>query len=204
MKVTLPESGEEIILSSTPELTSDLAAWRETDCKDHEKTEWRRRLTAGGGFQTRRQCLNCGHILGQSRKRQDDDELLKEADMAARDAYDANRHHAYDEILENHARRQRDKETSWFKEHNEYLNSTVWKEKRKLVLKRAAGTCEGCGVSPPVEVHHRTYENWKSEFLFELVAVCNECHKRLHLPMTSSVKAFDDGPEDDADGDDPF
>ena len=204
MKVTLPESGEEIVLGSSPELTADLSAWRETDCKAHEKTEWRRRLTVGGGYQTRQQCLNCGYILGQPRKRQNDDELLKEADMTARDAYDAKRSHDYEAIRVKHARRQRDKETSWFKEHNEYLNSSAWKEKRKLVLKRAAGTCEGCGISPPVEVHHRTYENWKLEFLFELVAVCNECHQRLHPLIAAPVEAFEDGLDDSANGDDPF
>jgi hypothetical protein len=35
-------------------------------------------------------------------------------------------------------------------------------------------------MKPPMEVHHLTYKNVFTEFLFELVAVCQDCHSRLH------------------------
>ena len=61
-----------------------------------------------------------------------------------------------------------------------YLRSPEWAERRSLVLKRARGVCEACGKNQPAEVHHLTYDHVGQEFLFELVAVCHECHARLH------------------------
>jgi 5-methylcytosine-specific restriction endonuclease McrA len=49
-----------------------------------------------------------------------------------------------------------------------------------LVLQRANGHCEGCGQRKAVQVHHLTYEHVGQEFLWELRAVCSECHDRLH------------------------
>lgn len=39
--------------------------------------------------------------------------------------------------------------------------------------------CEGCGKARATQVHHKTYRNLGDEFLFELVALCDACHKRL-------------------------
>jgi hypothetical protein len=66
-------------------------------------------------------------------------------------------------------------------EYKEYIRSRAWDTKRVLVLKRANYTCEGCGMKgKPLDVHHKTYKNLGDEFLFELVAVCRECHERIH------------------------
>jgi hypothetical protein len=34
--------------------------------------------------------------------------------------------------------------------------------------------------SRATQVHHRTYQNIFNEFLFELVAVCAQCHHGIH------------------------
>ena len=39
--------------------------------------------------------------------------------------------------------------------------------------------CEGCGVRRAAQVHHLTYEHVGDELLFELVAVCGQCHDRI-------------------------
>ncbi len=65
-------------------------------------------------------------------------------------------------------------------EYDAYLKSENWHAKRKLVMARANGTCEGCGVRPATQVHHFTYENLGDELLWELTAVCNLCHERSH------------------------
>jgi len=96
-----------------------------------------------------------------------------------------------EEIQQRHARLQYDRETSWHEEHRTYLQSDEWKSKRRLVLKRAGGICEGCGVAEAVEVHHLHYNNHMNEFLFELVAVCRPCHLRLHADVSG------DSPEPD-------
>jgi hypothetical protein len=65
-------------------------------------------------------------------------------------------------------------------EHDLYLTSSQWRMKRKLVLDRCHYVCEGCGMQSAVEAHHLTYDNWKREFLFELVGLCAGCHARVH------------------------
>lgn len=62
----------------------------------------------------------------------------------------------------------------------EYLRSPAWASKRERVMQRAGGVCEGCRGRPATEVHHLTYEHVTQEFLFELVAICGDCHARLH------------------------
>lgn len=64
--------------------------------------------------------------------------------------------------------------------YSEYLQTDKWKSKREKVLYRAQGLCEGCRDNPAEEVHHLNYENVGDEFLFQLVALCSECHKRYH------------------------
>lgn len=71
----------------------------------------------------------------------------------------------------------------WFREHDQYLQSPQWRTLRRKVLDRAKNLCEGCRDKPPTQVHHLTYAHWKNEFLWELVAVCDDCHERIHPHM---------------------
>src|SRR5439155_22697334 len=75
----------------------------------------------------------------------------------------------------------------FWKKYNAYLESKEWQDKRERVLKRANGQCEGCGAKAATQAHHLTYAHVFNEFLFELVAVCDDCHQRLHA---------DDAPDD--------
>jgi 5-methylcytosine-specific restriction endonuclease McrA len=69
-------------------------------------------------------------------------------------------------------------------EHTEryqnYLQTPQWRLKRRLVLERSEGRCEGCRACAATEVHHLTYKHVFNELLFELVALCRECHERAH------------------------
>jgi hypothetical protein len=69
---------------------------------------------------------------------------------------------------------------NWNAWYEKYLQSTVWLEKHDLVMKRANGICEGCLKEKAVVVHHVTYDHAGSEYLFELVALCNGCHTSIH------------------------
>lgn len=66
------------------------------------------------------------------------------------------------------------------REHDEYLRSMKWRQKREEVLKRANYVCEGCRKNRATQVHHLNYDHWQDELLWELVAVCRECHARAH------------------------
>lgn len=65
-------------------------------------------------------------------------------------------------------------------QYREYLNSPAWASRRRQVLDREGGLCQGCRASDAVEVHHLTYAHVRAEFLFELVALCRNCHERYH------------------------
>lgn len=77
----------------------------------------------------------------------------------------------------------------WRRYYNEYLLTPTWRAKRRLVILRCGGVCEGCGSRPPVQVHHLRYPegcwpgsaDWISkEKLFDLRAVCIRCHEDVH------------------------
>lgn len=74
---------------------------------------------------------------------------------------------------------------AWWSRYTAYLQSPAWKEKRNAVMRRAGGMCEGCGKNKAAQVHHLTYEHVCEEFLWELRAVCNGCHSRIHNHRTS-------------------
>ena len=68
------------------------------------------------------------------------------------------------------------------KEHRAYLKTYEWKKIKAKVTQRANGSCEGCGdyLGDSGDVHHKTYDNFKNEFLFELLYLCRDCHTRVH------------------------
>lgn len=77
----------------------------------------------------------------------------------------------------------------WWRDYDNYLQTETWHNKRALVMRRAGGSCEGCGAQRAVQVHHRAYPRdcrpgsveWiGKEKLFDLVALCVECHQDIH------------------------
>jgi len=159
-----------------------IAAWHEHaqqfNC-EHDASALRRRVVKGGAIQYVHQCLRCGEsrnqpiakvkaieACGGSEPPAFDDELREE--------WERRRSEAAKVIKERYSRE------AFFADYDPYLRSPAWAQRRRLVLKRAGGVCEGCGERPPTQVHHLTYEHVGTEFLFELAAVCDECHDRLH------------------------
>jgi 5-methylcytosine-specific restriction endonuclease McrA len=138
--------------------------------------ELRRRTVKNASIQLVFQCLDCGNAASNAIPRATirspdslpkwDDTLTKKWELQQRQERAEDRH-------------------AWFVEHNTYLRTETWKVKRYAVLKRAKGLCEGCGSAAATQVHHLTYEHWKQEFLWELVAVCDDCHERLHEHMAN-------------------
>jgi len=73
----------------------------------------------------------------------------------------------------------RRKAREWTRYRN-YLDSKVWKQKRKEVLKRDNNRCAHCGARA-TQVHHKWYAQKKgTEPLEALEAICNNCHRSLH------------------------
>lgn len=66
------------------------------------------------------------------------------------------------------------------REYQDYLHSPHWLRIRRRRMEMANGICEGCGEKPATEVHHLTYDHRGYEMLWELRAVCRECHDVIH------------------------
>ncbi len=71
----------------------------------------------------------------------------------------------------------------WHKIYRAYQQSSVWAEKRKQILSRANGRCEGCGVivvsNSLLDIHHLNYYRvGGNEKMDDLKALCTSCHKK--------------------------
>lgn len=61
-------------------------------------------------------------------------------------------------------------------EYEAYLQSSEWEYRRMLVLDRDNHTCQACLHEAATEVHHLVYDHLFAEPLFDLVAICHDCH----------------------------
>jgi hypothetical protein len=132
------------------------------------------------GQQLRSQCLDCGqlsteqhrHALATPNTRVVNLELLNRG-IEAREQY-------WREQSERYRRNRESEKQEWWAWYSTYLQSDEWRIRRALVLRRANDICEGCRDAPATQVHHLTYAHVGNEFLWELVAICDDCHERYH------------------------
>lgn len=64
--------------------------------------------------------------------------------------------------------------------YKEYINSSKWKLKRKLLFEKIGYECEQCGYVYNLHVHHKTYDNLGNEPLEDLQVLCKQCHLSKH------------------------
>lgn len=107
--------------------------------------------------------------------------------MDAQDSYQESREKWQAEAVQR-AAEQEQENREWWEWYSAYLETPAWAKRRKFVLQRAQGLCEGCRSAAPVHVHHLTYRHVGDELLYELVALCTGCHQRAHPD-----KEIDDG-----------
>jgi hypothetical protein len=62
-----------------------------------------------------------------------------------------------------------------------YIASHRWRtnEARLRELAFAQGKCRLCAARTSLEVHHRDYDNLGNERDGDLVALCNDCHRKV-------------------------
>lgn len=92
------------------------------------------------------------------------------------------------EVVESDADALSDKPDFW-ERYTPYLRSQRWHIMRNLVLKRDAGLCQSCLSRKATQVHHLSYRLFKQlgySSAFELVAVCYECHRKIHPHMADA------------------
>lgn len=64
-------------------------------------------------------------------------------------------------------------------EYQRYLRSPRWRARWNAVMKRDNGKCRFCGKKA-TQVHHLTYARIFNEAMYDLVAICDGCHKLVH------------------------
>jgi hypothetical protein len=134
----------------------------------------------------REQCIDCGKLLGRTLPHSMATSDTPDIDSdRARAAYEKEQQRWAQRSQEYVERRDRE-EQEWWDKYSAYLCSPKWYGRRALVLNRAGGLCEGCRERQATQVHHLTYDHVTNEFLWELVAVCDACHRRIHPRMAQS------------------
>lgn len=193
MQVTDRETGKPYNLDMTPELKADLAAYHNGHC-DHPGSEIRQRRDGGGAVHFRRQCTTCGKSIGSALKKSPELTSAPRWQEELENAFQRARDDEYGDIIQKHVRKQRDGDEGFRREYDLYLETPEWRVKRRKVLNRANGMCEGCLDRKATQVHHLTYKHVFREFMFELVAICDECHDRMH-----AQKPDETSPDSDSD-----
>jgi hypothetical protein len=155
--------------------------WKEHANKfscEHPQSELRERTIRGGGKQFVQQCLRCGVATSNPVKKEialagNDGKPLAQFDEQLLISWEAASKKSADKIMN------ADDSAFWLA-YEKYLASPIWRKKREKVFERATGICEGCRENPATQVHHLSYEHVGEEYLFELVAICEVCHDKLH------------------------
>lgn len=143
---------------------------------DHSKKHLVYKMNSIGRKMFRWQCPECDEFLSEWVKVTSDKGIPEQTE---RDwSMESHIQGRIVEMLTN--KYKQEKNSSWFEWYNAYLRSPEWDAKRSAVLKRANGKCEGCGKNTATAVHHLTYAHVGNELLFELAALCKECHKKAH------------------------
>jgi len=71
-------------------------------------------------------------------------------------------------------------------DYDSYLTSDAWKAKRYQRLGLDGFSCQGCGATGSLDVHHRHYVTLGSEDMTDLVSVCRFCHDEIHRVQRAS------------------
>lgn len=163
------------------DLQADFAAWQAEECA-HDKQFTGKTVNSIGGVVYRRYCKTCGRGTTSALPHRTVEGLaITVIDEAKRERveeeYRDRRSEGLRTIANRAAARQQVDRRS---EYADYLDSSEWRARRRLVLERCDGICEGCRTAQADEVHHLTYQHVGREFLFELVGLCSDCHSRWH------------------------
>lgn len=66
----------------------------------------------------------------------------------------------------------------WRRAREWYMNSSVWKEKRKERLALDDNRCVDCGATEKLMAHHLTYVRIGQEEMDDLITLCKYCHPK--------------------------
>lgn len=180
MRVVDLRDGKAHFLIWTEELGAELESVASKYKCDHPEQELREFVTSNGGTQIKKQCVRCGARTTNAIAKATISGPLHMGDVDLAETWEASRKSEHDNVVQKYLERHLARQSQQRKEYDAYLSSPQWRSKREKVLGRAGGVCEGCLERRATQVHHLDYKNFMSEFMFQLVAVCEDCHARIH------------------------
>lgn len=75
-----------------------------------------------------------------------------------------------------------------------YMSSPQWAEKKRQRMAIDGGRCQMCGTTENLQIHHFGYKNFTTENPWvDLVTVCENCHKNIHVLMNRPTGRNEDG-----------
>jgi len=145
---------------------------------DHTQTEIRRKRQINGKTYFARQCLRCGaHRGAVARTLAFNNGVPKDWDVDLEQEWNKRICAAWQEWRNGEQER---KDSAWRAKYEMHMQSPKWFDLRRRVFERCGNVCEGCGRARAAQVHHLSYDHLGDEFLWELRAVCMDCHERVH------------------------
>ena len=69
-------------------------------------------------------------------------------------------------------------QSDFWEAYQAYLETSKWRAKSRKVLQRDP-VCTACNERKSTQAHHLTYKHVFNEPLFDLVGVCEKCHKAI-------------------------
>lgn len=80
------------------------------------------------------------------------------------------------------------------KTYRENLQSPKWKRRRVRILKRDNNTCQNCGDTNQLQVHHCYYESGLKPWEYpveSLITLCNDCHVRATYGLQNMMEELE-------------
>jgi 1-aminocyclopropane-1-carboxylate deaminase/D-cysteine desulfhydrase-like pyridoxal-dependent ACC family enzyme len=68
--------------------------------------------------------------------------------------------------------------------YNNYINSLEWQAKAAQRKALDLYTCQTCGATERLEVHHKHYRTLGNESMDDLITLCRDCHEAI----TTSIR----------------
>jgi len=147
---------------------------------NHASQELRFLKQSNGNILYKNQCLRCGQTfpnIPHDKLTDAQKQAAKATDDTIRQRFEKENEHVFNDAF---TKAKAERKAVRRRKYNRYLESDEWKQKRDKVLKRANGICEGCLENPAKHVHHLHYGSIFDELLFDLVAICESCHAKIH------------------------
>jgi 5-methylcytosine-specific restriction endonuclease McrA len=157
---------------------------------DHSTVQFAKFTQSNGVVIVREQCLRCGKSIKNVPKSKFDLSKLPVFNERIAAVWNTRKNLRREQLWQEQEQRRlaqkQEQNAEWWAKYNKYLMSTHWADLRKRVLERDGGICQACLRNKATQAHHLSYDLYNElgfSAAFELVAICYQCHNKIHPHM---------------------